>query len=132
MVGSGSRCLSSRCWEACSARGRGNPRLLGRQVTFLTLVHDWIVPAGLAELTGVAWGLSRHDLLQQRQNAPMLVINGADDYFVPQDDTMVFADRRDTKVQLLRDTGHCAVSKMPEVMALATEWLREQLVRDSR
>jgi esterase FrsA len=87
---------------------------------------------GLSELTSVARGLSRHDLLQQKENAPMLVINGADDYFVPQDDTTVFTDRRDTMVRLLPGTGHCAVSKMPEVMAMTTDWLREQLSRNSR
>jgi esterase FrsA len=87
---------------------------------------------GVSELTSVARGLSRHDLLQQQENAPMLVINGADDYFVPQDDTMVFTGRPDTLVRLLRDTGHCAVSKMPEVMAMTIEWLRERLAIDSR
>jgi esterase FrsA len=72
-------------------------------------------------------GLSRHDLLQKNENAPMLVINGADDYFVPQADTLVFTGRRDTEVRLLPNTGHCAVSKMPEVMSTAMEWLKSRL-----
>ena len=82
---------------------------------------------GISEVTRVARGLSRHDLLQQKDNAPMLVINGADDYFVPREDTTVFTGRRDTQVRLLPDAGHCAVSKMPEVMAMTLEWLRGRL-----
>ena len=57
----------------------------------------------------------------------MLVINGADDYFVPQADTLVFTGRRDTEVRLLPNTGHCAVSKMPEVMSTAIGWLKSRL-----
>ena len=44
----------------------------------------------------------------------MLVINGADDPLVPQHDTLVFEGRPRTEVHLLPDTGHCAVSKLPE------------------
>jgi hypothetical protein len=54
----------------------------------------------------------------------MLVINGANDYFVPQADTLVFKGRPKTEVRLLPDIGHCAVlggvSKLPEVI----DWLR--------
>ncbi|MFJ6657123.1 alpha/beta hydrolase [Streptomyces sp. NPDC091377] len=66
-------------------------------------------------------------LLDQDINAPMLVINGADDVHVPQHDTLVFEGRRDTRVHLLPDTGHCAVTKMPEVMALTCDWLQRTL-----
>jgi esterase FrsA len=34
--------------------------------------------------------LDRKNLLAQQINSPMLVVNGADDYFVPQSDTLVF------------------------------------------
>ena len=81
----------------------------------------------MSELVQVTRGLSRRALLQHDANAPMLVINGADDYFVPQTDTTVFADRRDTQVRLLEHCGHCATARMPEVLAMATEWLHERL-----
>jgi esterase FrsA len=81
----------------------------------------------MSELVQVTRGLSRRALLQHDANAPMLVLNGADDYFVPQTDTTVFADRRDTQVRLLEHCGHCATARMPEVLAMATEWLRERL-----
>ena len=37
--------------------------------------------------------LSRADLFAGQANSPMLVINGADDYFIPQSDTLVFQGR---------------------------------------
>jgi esterase FrsA len=56
-----------------------------------------------------------------------LVINGEDDYFVPQADTRAFEGRAKTEVHLIPGTGHCAFSKLPEVMAIVFRWLPEQL-----
>jgi esterase FrsA len=79
---------------------------------------------------------SRRPLLDQTKNAPMLVINGANDYFVPQADTLVFKGRPKTEVHLLPDIGHCAVlggvSKLPEVIDLVTQWLPKQIGLDAR
>ena len=57
----------------------------------------------------------------------MLVINGADDYFVTQSDTLVFTGRPRTEVHLLQGTGHCAISRLPEVLPMIIGWLRAQL-----
>ncbi|WP_427924152.1 alpha/beta hydrolase family protein [Streptomyces sp. cg40] len=66
---------------------------------------------------------SLRPLLDQDRNSPMLVVNGADDVHVPQHDTLVFQGRRDTVVNLVPDTGHCAVSKLPEVFPAIIGWL---------
>jgi len=70
--------------------------------------------------------LARHELLRRPSNAPMLVINGADDYFVPQADTLAFEGRPSTEVQLIPGTGHCAISKLSEVLPTMVGWLRGQ------
>jgi esterase FrsA len=57
----------------------------------------------------------------------MLVINGADDVHMPQDDTVVFEGRRNTTVKLVDGTGHCAVTKLDEVVPVLLDWLAEQL-----
>lgn len=57
----------------------------------------------------------------------MLVINGADDVHVPQHGTLVFDGRRDTTVQLLPGTGHCAISKLAEVLPVIAGWITAQL-----
>ena len=75
---------------------------------------------------------SLRPLLDEDRNAPMLVINGADDVHVPQHDTLVFEDRRDTIVHLLPDTGHCAVTKLAEVVPLIVAWISEQLAAGAR
>ncbi len=72
-------------------------------------------------------GMSLRPLLDQETNSSMLVVNGADDIHVPQADTLVFRDRRETRVELLPDTGHCAVSKLPEVIPAMIGWLNETL-----
>ena len=81
----------------------------------------------MSEVMQVTRGLSRRDLLQQDTNAPMLVMNGADDYFVPQIDTTLFTGRRDTQVRLFEHSGHCATARMPEVLAMTAAWLRARL-----
>src|ERR1700679_3733070 len=45
--------------------------------------------AVLPEFMAAVQQFSRRPLLDQTRNAPMLVINGANDYFVPQADTLV-------------------------------------------
>jgi esterase FrsA len=79
---------------------------------------------------------SRRPLLDQTKNAPMLVINGANDYFVPQADTLVFKGRPKTEVHLLPDIGHCAVlggvSKLPQVIDMVVAWLPAQIGLASR
>ncbi|WP_327681446.1 alpha/beta fold hydrolase [Kitasatospora sp. NBC_00458] len=62
-------------------------------------------------------------LLDRGANGPMLVVNGTEDVHVPLDDTLVFEGRRDTRVALIPDTGHCAISRFGEAMAVITPWL---------
>lgn len=47
---------------------------------------------------------------------------------VPQHDTLVFQGRRDTVVELLSDTGHCAVTRLPEVFSTIADWLTRTLM----
>ncbi|WP_430334752.1 alpha/beta fold hydrolase [Rhodococcus sp. ACT016] len=68
----------------------------------------------------------RGELLQRHGNAPMLVINGADDVHVPLADTLVFEGRPNIEVHVIPDAGHCAVTKLPELIPLMTAWLTRQ------
>jgi len=82
---------------------------------------------GTDELGARLATFSLRPLLDQDRNSPMLVINGADDVHMPQDDTLVFAGRRNTTVKLIEGTGHCAVSKLDEVVPVLVGWLADQL-----
>jgi esterase FrsA len=84
-------------------------------------------PPSEAEMEQRRTQMSLRPLLDQDINAPMLVINGADDVHVPQQDTLVFRGRRDTRVELLAGTGHCAVSKLGEAVQLMVDWLNETI-----
>jgi esterase FrsA len=81
----------------------------------------------LGELVDACAQLSRAALLERSSNSPMLVVNGADDYFIPQSDTLVFAGRTDTEVHLIEGSGHVARSKLDTVMPMMIGWLRHQL-----
>lgn len=80
-----------------------------------------------AELATHTTPLTLRDLLDQDANGPMLVINGADDVHVPRDDTLVFEGRRATEVELIPDTGHCAVTRFDVVVPRLIDWLNQQL-----
>ena len=84
-------------------------------------------PPGTEELSARFPDFSLRPLLDQDRNAPMLVINGADDVHVPQHDTLVFQGRRDTVVDLIPNAGHCAPTELPYVMATIAEWLTRSL-----
>jgi esterase FrsA len=89
-------------------------------------------PPSLDELVEAMRRLSRADLLAQESNSPMLVINGADDYFVVPADTLIFQGRPNTEVHLLESTGHCAMSRAPEVVHMINQWLQTRFARSSR
>ena len=84
----------------------------------------------LNQLTVGLERLNGRELIAQQRNSAMLVVNGADDYFVPQSDTLVFAGRPNTEVHLIEGTGHCAMSKAPEVVPKIIEWLAAQFAEE--
>ncbi|MEV6978150.1 alpha/beta hydrolase [Kitasatospora sp. NPDC093806] len=81
-----------------------------------------------AELDAAFASFDLRPALDLDVNGPMLVVNGTEDVHVPVEDTLVFEGRRDTRVELIPDTGHCAISRFGEAMAVITPWLRETLV----
>jgi esterase FrsA len=87
----------------------------------------WDHSPTLDELSAGLGQLNRANLLAQHRNSAMLVINGADDYFIPQSDTLVFGGRPNTEVHLIEGTGHVAMSKAPEVVPQIIAWLRTRL-----
>ena len=62
-------------------------------------------PPSPSEFAQTIGAFSRHALLERATNAPMLVINGADDYFVPHEDTRIFEGRAGTDIHLIEGTA---------------------------
>ncbi len=84
-------------------------------------------PPSAEEMAERRAGMALRGLLDQDTNSPMLVVNGAEDIHVPEADTLVFLDRRETRVELLADTGHCAISQLADVVPMMIGWLAETL-----
>ena len=101
-----------------------------RQILEHDLVPEWLRKSWESSKAAGLDQLSRKDLLAQQHNSRMLVVNGADDYFVPQSDTLVFQGRPNTEVHLIEGTGHCAMSKAPEVVPKLIAWLPTQFTKD--
>lgn len=58
----------------------------------------------------------------------MLIVNGADDPLVPQEDTLLFEARPGAEVRLIPDAGHCATSKLSsDVVPLIIDWLNRTM-----
>ncbi|MGO9351478.1 MAG: alpha/beta fold hydrolase [Mycobacterium sp.] len=91
----------------------------------------WDHSPTLDELSAGLGQLNRRDLLAQQHNSKMLVVNGADDYFIPQSDTLVLEGRPQTEVHLIEGTGHVAMSKAPEVVPMIIAWLRSQFAQEN-
>jgi esterase FrsA len=94
----------------------------------------WDRSPTLTELSEHMQKLSRRDLLAQPQppGSMLLVVNGAEDVFIPQTDTLMFEGRPGTEVHLIPGTGHVAMSKAPEVVPMMIGWLRRQFVSGHR
>lgn len=62
-------------------------------------------------------------LLGTAGNAPMFVVNGDADPYVPVEDTLLFQGRRDTEVMLVEGGVHCAFNRYQDVMKAVMHWL---------
>jgi len=91
--------------------------------------YGFTSPPTQAEILRASQASVRRSLLQQATNGPMLVINGADDVHVPQADTLVFEGRARTEVHLIPGTGHCATTRLGEVIGIVLGWLPEHLLQ---
>jgi esterase FrsA len=89
--------------------------------------YGFDAPPTLAQMLEVAKASDRRQLLDRSTNAAMLVINGAADVHVPRADTLIFDGRPHTEVHLLPGAGHCATSKLGEVLTITLGWLHVQL-----
>lgn len=66
-------------------------------------------------------------LASQERATPMLVVNGANDPLIPQEDTLLFEGRPGAEVHLIPDAGHCAAEKLGEVTPMIIGWLAQTM-----
>jgi esterase FrsA len=76
----------------------GMPGIIGNDMEF---DHEPAPP----ELLAAVQQFSRRPLPDRADNCPMLVVNGANDYFVPQADSLVFKGRRNIDRTSTGETG---------------------------
>lgn len=84
--------------------------------------------SAIAELLA-AFSLREQGLLDKAGagGSPLLVVNGADDVYVPLGDAVGLAGRPDTTVWVVKDAGHCAPERSPQVNLALWGWLSARL-----
>jgi esterase FrsA len=61
-----------------------------------------------------------------RRPAPLLVLNGTDDVYVPTADSTVFEQYPQAEVHLFPGAGHCAAERITDVVGRAIAWIGQQ------
>ncbi len=73
------------------------------------------------------FSLQRQGLLEKSTCAPMLVINGEHDQYIPQHETTLLGMYPDNKIWLMRRMTHCAAEGLPFIFPAMVAWLRIHL-----
>lgn len=89
---------------------------------------------GLAEIDALMrpFSLRGQGLLGRAGAAPLLVINGEHDQYIPQEDSTLFAGRNGNQVWLMRGMTHCAAEGFMRIVPAMIAWLRLRLHGESR
>ena len=66
-------------------------------------------------------------LLSRKTTAPLLVLNGADDQYIPRAESLVFSEFSNAEVWLFENATHCAAEVLPQIVPSLVAWLREKL-----
>lgn len=66
-------------------------------------------------------------LNRPRVPAPLLVLNGADDQYIPRADSLVFAGKENAEVLLVPGATHCAAEVFPRLVPTVVAWLGAKL-----
>lgn len=73
------------------------------------------------------FSLAHQGLLIAAPRCPLLVINGSQDPYVSQQDTLGFAGMDNTEVWLIDRAGHCAAEQFVRLLPGVLLWLRQRL-----
>ncbi|MBV8620844.1 MAG: alpha/beta hydrolase [Curvibacter sp.] len=73
------------------------------------------------------FSLRHQGLLTGQGGAPMLVVNGEHDQYIPQEDSTLFACHARHRVWLMRGMSHCAAEGLVRILPAVLAWLRMRL-----
>jgi len=73
------------------------------------------------------FSLRHQGLLERGTCAPMLVINGEHDQYIPQQDSTLFAGYAGNQVWLMQGMTHCATEGLVRIVPAMIAWLRLHL-----
>jgi len=73
------------------------------------------------------FSLEKLGLMSDIHSAPLMLVNGDNDPYVPNTDVTTFKGLPNIETHLVPDGGHCAARKAAEVMPQMIEWIKNKL-----
>ena len=74
-----------------------------------------------------AFSLEKLGLMKNIQTAPLILFNGDSDPYIPKTDITTFEGIPNIETKIVAGSGHCAATKLGEVMPWVINWLKENL-----
>ncbi|WP_312967154.1 alpha/beta fold hydrolase [Acinetobacter gerneri] len=73
------------------------------------------------------FSLESQGFFDKNQCSPMLVINGENDQYIPQQDSIIFKKYSDNDVWLMKGMTHCAAEGIARILPSIITWLQQHL-----
>ena len=103
------------------------PKLGMRGILSYAFKCDGIAPDSVLLKKLKTFSLERLGIMNNIKTAPLILINGDDDPYIPITDVTKFENIPNIETRIVPNSGHCASKKMGEVMPGMIQWLKEKL-----
>jgi esterase FrsA len=103
------------------------PKLGMRGILPYAFKLDGVVPDAVLLNKLKAFSLEQLGLMKNIQTAPLILINGDNDPYIPKSDVTKFEGIANIETKIIPNSGHCASTKIGEVMPWVIGWLKEKL-----
>jgi esterase FrsA len=103
------------------------PQLGMRGILSYAFKFDGIASDSVLQNRLRAFSLDSLGIMGNIQTAPLILINGDDDPYIPKTDITKFEGIPNIETRLVPNSGHCAAKKMGELMPWIIEWLKAEL-----
>ena len=103
------------------------PKLGMKGVLSYAFKLDGLVPDSVLQNRLKTFSLEKLGLMNDIHSAPLLLVNGDNDPYVPNSDVTAFKGLPNIETRLVPGGGHCASKKAAEVMPSIIEWIKSRL-----
>ncbi len=103
------------------------PQLGMRGILPYAFKYDGVVPDSVLLNKLKTFSLTRLGLINNIHTAPLILVNGDSDPYIPATDVTKFKGIQNIETKIVPGSGHCAASKLGEIMPWIIDWLKAKL-----